>query len=250
MIGWSCLLSQDAVVEMLSQGSEGSTRDPESVFAPGRQGDVLWRCREGYGHTCGNEGQRSHRSWYRTHDGADAEEELPLFGAGRGARLVSRSRSFVEAVERQVSELPNRPRRCLDVVAPDIVMLPLRAGSKLGTLEGGSVAPGRVLPNGKRKQPNLDAASWNVGRATGDLVNFGAAGAKLFGKRVDARLVTHAEVVALVKKTSCCNLRENHFVLTLRALGMFDETSEAGRVKSGTNANAFAQAFGAWQTHV
>ena len=31
---------------------------------------------------------------------------------------------------------------------------------------------------------------------------------------------------------------------------MFDETSEAGRVKSGTNANAFAQAFGAWQTHV
>ena len=31
---------------------------------------------------------------------------------------------------------------------------------------------------------------------------------------------------------------------------MFDETSEAGRVRSRTNANAFAQAFGAWQTHV
>lgn len=167
-----------------------------------------------------------------------------------GLALVSRSRSFVEAVEREVSELPNRPRGCLDVVAPDIVMMPLRAGSKLGTLEGGSVAPGRVLPNGKRKQPNLDAASWNVGRAAGDLVNFSAAGAKLFGKRVDARLVTHADVVALVKKTSCCNVIENHFVQTLRALGMFDETSEAGRVKSGTDANAFAQAFGAWQTHV
>ena len=97
-----------------------------------------------------------------------------------GLALVSRSRSFVEAVEREVSELPNRP-------------------------------------NGKRKQPNLDAASWNVGRAAGDLVNFSAAGAKLFGKRVDARLVTHADVVALVKKTSCCNVIENHFVQTLRA---------------------------------
>ena len=67
--------------------SEGSTGDPESVFAPGRQGDVLWRCREGYGHTCGDEGQRSHRSCYRTHDAADAEEEVPLLGTGRGVRF-------------------------------------------------------------------------------------------------------------------------------------------------------------------
>ena len=57
--------------------------------------------------------------------------------------------------------------------------------------------------------------SWNVGRAAGDLVNFSAAGAKLFGKRVDARLVTHADVVALVRENKLLQCDRKSFCADL-----------------------------------
>lgn len=74
-----------------------------------------------------------------------------------------------------------------------------------------------MLSNGKRERPNLDAASWNVGRSTGDLVNLAVAASALFGAQVNARPKSLEEIQALVRKTGCCNLIENHFVEGLRA---------------------------------
>lgn len=165
--------------------------------------------------------------------------------------LVSRSRQFAQALEEHVNALPPRKRSCVDAVPSDLLQLPLRVAEKLGTLRTGAIVPARKLLNGKRKQPNLDAASWNVGRATGDFVNLAVAASALFGVGVDSRPVTLGEVQVLAKKTSCCNLIENHFVEALRALDLFaDDADAAKRIKSSTNANAFAKAFGKWDLHV
>ena len=163
-----------------------------------------------------------------------------------GLALVSRSRQFAQALLTEVKRLQAHDDRMQTTI---IIGIPMLVAKRLGTLEAGAVTPERRLGGGARKAPNYDAASWNVGKATGDLVNMAVLAGSMFGRQLRERPVTYEHVVKLVGRTSCRRLIVNHFVQTFRALGWFTAETEETKVQSSTNANDFARSFGRWHLH-
>ena len=157
-----------------------------------------------------------------------------------GLALVSRSRQFVQALQTEVRKLPLHHKRPAGRVSA-IIGMPELVAQRLGILEAAAVVPERRLPTGGRKVPNCDAASWNVGRAAGDLVNMAVLSRSLFGDSQAQRQVTYERIVKLVSRTSCRRLIVNHFVQTFRALGWFTAETDETKIQSSTNANDFVR---------